>query len=140
MNMQNTDKELKKLFKEYASIQPPDNFTNQVLQSIESRQTEKAVNYSFFKQDFSIGIIAGLLAITGIIYILIFTDGAMVWSEYDPIMYPIFKNIWINLKEAISSIKVSSVTIVIIAGIVSLFMAERLIRKIQSNRSSINLL
>lgn len=56
MNTQNTDKEFKKLFKEYASIKPPDNFTNQVLQSIESRQTKKAVNYSFSSKIFPLGL------------------------------------------------------------------------------------
>lgn len=139
MKNEQSEQHIKKLFKTHGTVKPHKDFTSQVMQSIESVSPEKVSDMREKKWDGMILATAGALAFGGLLYFFIFGNGVHIWGEYDPIMLPVMKNIWISLKEIITSFKISSVTIVILAGIISILTAERVLRKIQSGKSTIHL-
>ncbi|MCB2221520.1 MAG: hypothetical protein KQI35_14065 [Bacteroidetes bacterium] len=140
MNTQNTENNLKKIFKAHGTVEPKTDITEQIMRSIQGIPIETAAERKEMGWYRWALVITGVISIAGLIYYFIFGNGHSVMGEFNPILIPVFKNIWINLKEVFDSFKVSSITIVILAGMVSLFMIERLLKKIQSGRGALHII
>lgn len=140
MNKQNNDINLEKLFRSHGTIEPNARLTENIMQAIEAsdEKTTTAISETYGAKYFF--VIPAILAFAGFVYFFVFGNGVLIWSEYDPILFPIFKSIWLSLKDIFLSFKVSSVTIIILGGLGSLFMVERILRKLQSARSSMHLI
>jgi hypothetical protein len=140
MNTQNTEDHLKKIFKAHGTIEPKVDMTEQIMRSIQGIPLESSIERKEMGWYRWALIITGIISIGGLIYYFIFGNGHSVIGEFNPILLPVFKNIWINLQEVFDSFEVSSITIVILAGLFSLFMIERLLRKIQSGKGALHLI
>jgi predicted neutral ceramidase superfamily lipid hydrolase len=139
INHKNNTDDFFKDFIQKAEIESPSaDFTSRVMQKINEVAPEPSLSSKLIKHIKSWYFIA-MAFIFGIAYTLYyFTDGKweLVATDFDPVIFPIFKKIFVSLTGLFHSIQISSFTIVVILSIAALFIIDRLLNKFRTGRQT----
>jgi hypothetical protein len=142
MNDQHIDQNLKYLIRKAGLINPSPDFTQRVMEKIHQMPVEKI--QPDFKADWikdwvffsSLGV-AGALATAW--YFFSYNSSLLfVWPKNE--YWPLFQKITDNLSSIFSSFRVSSITVAVIGAILLIFIADIVIKKVQSDRKNYLLL
>jgi hypothetical protein len=142
MNNDNIEHRLKELFTKHGKLNPHDGFTDRVMGKINDLPIP-AVSSSFAKEGKSNWIIltsVSVIALIALIYYFSMTGVSFFSVEFKPVLLPVFEKLFTSFKGLLGSFKISSVTIIIILSIISVFAADQLIRRFQSHKNSLSIL
>ena len=130
------DEILKKIFRESGLDVPSDDFTGRVMNKIEVVTVEQRPQASLLKKlrDWYLPVFTGIVALGLSVFYL--SDNYQIFPEnYDPLIVPVFKKIFLGFQELVPELKISSFTIVIILSIAGLFLLDRLISRFKTKSS-----
>lgn len=136
-NMNNTDDFLKEFIQKSDLESPSDGFTIGVMKKIEHITVEHPLQMSIFRKlrNWYIVIFSGIAALAYTVYYFIHSNLQFIYGDYDPMMVPVFKKLFLSFKELLPDLKISSFTIVIILAIMSLFLIDRLINRFRTRKN-----
>ena len=121
---------LKQLFEETQLESPSDDFTGRVMVDIENLGNESVsiTEWILSKIWYLVLAVMILVVVAGVLY---FTPGSreIISKEYRPLLFDIPQIVLNNFRNLFSSIKLSSVTVVILISIGSIFIADQFVRK-----------
>lgn len=129
-NNMTQDDFLKKLFGETKLESPSVDFTHRVMFDIENLRNERIPITEFLLSKIWY-VILGVMILVVIVGVLYFTPGSreLFSKEYRPLLFDIPHIVLNNFRNLFSSIKLSSITVVILISIGSIFVADQLVRK-----------
>jgi hypothetical protein len=121
---------IKKLIGETKLESPSIDFTQRVMTDIEnlSREPVSITDFIISKIWYLILAVMIVVVIAGVLY---FTPGSreLILREYRPLLFDLPQIVINNFRNLFSSVKISSVTVVILISIASIFAAEQFVRK-----------
>ncbi len=137
INHKNNTDDFLKDFLQKADIESPSaDFTKIVMHKVNA----VAVQPSFYQQllqkikGWYLLALAGTGAVIYAIRYLLQSDSKLLSEDFNPLILPVFKKMFLSFSGLFQSMQVSSFTIVIIAAIVGLVLIDRLISKIKAGR------
>ena len=133
-----SDNYLKTLVQKADLESPSPNFTDNVMNQIQSAQQPVAQTSgisAWFKSYFFL-VITGVAAVSYAIYYMVSHDISVFPGDFDPILVPVFGKILLSLKEMFQSVQVSSFTVVILIAVFGLFIIDRLLRRFQAGKQT----
>ena len=142
MNDQHIDQNLKYLMRKAGLINPSPDFTHRVMEKIHQMPVEKiqpGLKADWIKDwvSFSSLGFAGVLAMAW--YFISYNNNLLfVWPKNE--YWPLFENITDSLFAIFSSFRVSSITVAVIGAILLVFIADIVIKKVQTDRRNYLLL
>jgi len=129
-NNMTQDDFIKKLIGETKLESPSIDFTQRVMTDIEnlSREPVSITDFIISKIWYLILAVMIVVVIAGVLY---FTPGSreLILREYRPLLFDLPQIVINNFRNLFSSVKISSVTVVILISIASIFAADRFVRK-----------
>jgi hypothetical protein len=121
---------IKKLIGETKLESPSIDFTQRVMTDIEnlSREPVSITDFIISKIWYLILAVMIVVVIAGVLY---FTPGSreLILREYRPLLFDLPQIVINNFRNLFSSVKISSVTVVILISIASIFAADQFVRK-----------
>lgn len=124
---------LKNLIKNSEIEKPSENFTNKVMGKIQSEvKTISVADEPLLSKKYWLLIAAGFIAVLIILFVfdLSFITNLFTGISVDKIEIPIITGNLVNsFRDIFSSIKISSISIVVIAAIASLFLLDKFLKK-----------
>ncbi len=129
-NNMTRDDFLKEILGETKLESPSIDFTHRVMTDIENLENESVSITGFILSKIWYVVLAVMIiaVVAGVLY---FTPGSreIISKEYRPLIFDIPQIVLNNFRNLLSSVKVSSVTVVILISIASVFIADQLVRK-----------
>ncbi len=129
-NNMTQDDFIKKLIGETKLESPSIDFTQRVMTDIEnlSREPVSITDFIISKIWYLILAVMIVVVIAGVLY---FTPGSreLILREYRPLLFDLPQIVINNFRNLFSSVKISSVTVVILISIASIFAADQFVRK-----------
>lgn len=133
-----SDNKLKDILSRSGIESPSASFTDKVMQTIRKSAEENAVpvkNSWFNSNILGIASLVGFSIAALIFFFYQYGDILMV-RDMDPLFSPVLKDVYDSLANIVESIRISSVTVVIIGGFIFLLLLEHFLRKFQSFKNS----
>jgi hypothetical protein len=136
-NRDNTDDFLKGFIQKSGLESPSDGFTSRVIRKIENEVAEQPLQMNIYRKlrSWYIVIFSGIAAVAYTVYYFIHSNLQFISGDYDPMIIPVFKKLFLSFKELLPGLKVSSFTVVIILAITGLFLIDRLINKFRTRKN-----
>ncbi len=131
----NYDIKFRKLFQKTGLESPSPGFTSALMRKIEQMEpssehvSDNSVSNSWFWGIF-ITILAGL-GLSSMYYF----DIGLLPDSFKPILSPVFESIYHSFKSIFENIEISSTTLVIILGFVSIVGIERILNKLKVTKN-----
>ena len=135
-NKNNTDDFLKDLIQKSDIENPSVDFTNKVMKEVEAYSEKKSVLILLIKKinKWYYLAAAGLLVLIYLTYYFIPFDNLSLFDQYDPAFVSVFENIFYNFKQLFHSFQISSITLIIIIAIFTLFLTDHLLKKLHPGK------
>ncbi len=124
-------KRLRDILKMSGKESPSAHFTERIMENVKEIEAAPALNE---KKPFvsSTNLFIGtsvLLALMALLYFFYQYGDILLVKDFDPVFSPVIKDLYKNLEEIISAIKISSITLVIISGFLILLFIEYFFNK-----------
>lgn len=135
-NKNNTDDFLKDLIQKSDIERPSVDFTNKVMREVEAYSEKKSVLILLIKKinKWHYLTAAGLLVLIYLTYYFLPFDNLSLFDRYDPAIISVFENIFYNFKQLFHSFQISSITLIIIIAIFTLFLTDRLLKTLHPGK------
>lgn len=135
-NKNNTDDFLKDLIQKSDIEKPSVDFTNKVMREVEAYSKKKSVLILLIKKinNWYYLAAAGLLVLIYLTYYFIPFNNLSLFEQYDPAFVSVFENIFYNFKQLFHSFQISSITLIIIIAIFTLFLTDRVLKKLHPGK------
>jgi len=116
---------------------PSDGFTSRVMNKIENEVAEQSLQMNIYRKlrSWYIAIFSAIAAIAYTVYYFIHSNLQFFIGDYDLMIIPVFKKLFLSFKELLPGLKVSSFTVVIILAITGLFLIDRLINRFRTRKN-----
>ncbi len=136
-NRDKTDDFLKGFIQKLDLESPSDGFTSRVMNKIENDVVEQPLQMTIYRKlrSWYIVIFSGIAAIVYTVYYFIHNNLQFIIGDYDLMIIPVFKKLFLSFKELLPGLKVSSFTVVIILAITGLFLIDRLINRFRTRKN-----
>ena len=131
-------RKLKEIVKKSGHEYPSDRFTDNVMKAVREAHIPQpsAEQVSWFRSGGFITVLAVILGTTAVAYFFYLYGNILFVKDIDPVFGTVLKDLYHNLTEIIDAIKISSITMVIIGGLIILLGLEYFLRKFQSTKNS----
>lgn len=121
-----------------ATVEPPqEGFTSRVMEKIIREKAPLPESIPFFKKIkvWHLGVVAGFLALIIILFYFYPEKITLIGSNFDPLIIPVFKKLFLGFGELIPKLKVSAFTWTIILAIAGLFIIDRIISRFRTRKN-----